>query len=689
MTSKISFTKLVREDIRRRGWLMALYFILFFLFITISSVLFFQNYTDISALQYENLQNSLPGLLNGAYSRFPEAVIAAAAVLTALTGFGFIHSRERLDFYHSFPVRRECWFLVSYLAGAVIFLIPYIVSVVLSLAVFWTHRAADLSLTLKCLAAAGGGILSFFLLYSVCILAIVLTGRAVTALPAMLIISVYPLLVLTIYTSLQETFFLTYYSDFTAQYSHLLNCSSPASLFHAVINVTGRTISGSGSFLPEAAVMTAAAAAASFILYRIYPSEAAGNALAFPKTAPIIKILVTIPSSFFLSIFVLSMSGVSGRYPMIALSLFFAVVLCAVIEFFYSQDLKTLLKNWRSSLIAVSGTILILCVMQFDLFGYDTYLPDENQIESLGFRPNSFSSYFEYPSDYFTYSDTDNIVFTEQFGPLLQLAEEAVPAQKQYSRSGDQEDLVSSLFCYRLKNGKTVYRRYLTEYDRTLSTLEELGTDDSYRQDLFPVFHYDIGSIRSVSLSDIYGIPEELPLTEEEKEELIEAYRLDTMDADIRTIASEQPVGMFSCSVDSEAYEDLKTEYEFPDNYTLTFGSLYIYPEYSRTMEWLSAYGLTVRTQIDPEDILTISLYLSSETLSSGRLDDVTALVDPALLCTDSEILLSSREAFEAVLPHLELNTAMLLGSQEESEFYDYADIQYKNGSGLYGYRIR
>ena len=62
-------------------------------------------------------------------------IIFLLAVLCAATGYGHIHSREKLDFYHSLPLRRMQWFSISYLSGLLIFLIPYLINSLLIIAI--------------------------------------------------------------------------------------------------------------------------------------------------------------------------------------------------------------------------------------------------------------------------------------------------------------------------------------------------------------------------------------------------------------------------------------------------------------------------------------------------------------------------------------------------------------------------
>ena len=137
MTLKISCIKLIRENIRRRGWLAALTCVLLFFMMPVYSLLYISTFSDgmPRVRLYDTLIEYFPGLLNGHSIQSLMAVIAVLAAAAALTGFDYIHSREKLDFFHAFPVKRTRWFASAYLSGLIIFLVPYTVCSVLTAAV--------------------------------------------------------------------------------------------------------------------------------------------------------------------------------------------------------------------------------------------------------------------------------------------------------------------------------------------------------------------------------------------------------------------------------------------------------------------------------------------------------------------------------------------------------------------------
>ena len=744
MTSKISCFKLIREDIRHRGWYAALAGVVLFLLMPVNALLYLgrlldssPGYTFASDLLREQLLSHFPGLINGSWRALLEMAIAGLAVLCALSGFAHIHSREKLDFFHALPAKRGTWFAVTVFSGWLMFLIPYAVCTGLTIAVGAAQGAMTVPLFLLCLRAFAEGVLAFLVIYATGILAAVLTGRTMLSLLGTLAVAVYPFLVIGLITALQALFFASYYSGSGSIADRLAGWLSPALIFY---RLTG------GSFLTDqagaacltAALLTAALLAAAAVLYRFYRSEAAGSALAFRAAAPVFKVLLCIPGSIFLSMMVQNFAGVSGVSWTIGLSLLIVVILCGVMEFLYQQDLKLLLRGWRSSLISIAGTAAVLLFLQFDLAGYDTWLPEEDQVESMTFRPDSLEQYFQYyqyPDSFFeeTGGSAEPLrspVYTTDTAGLLELTKSGVDNLEQgftpqavissQDSGALQDDYVNTVFVFRMKSGRTVLRQYCVERAAALDALSALCEDDAFRQGLFPVFQIDPDTVRTVSLADVYGIPEETELTPEEISGLLEVYRKDVMKADIRALDSETPAGELYLDVSSSDLESpgdpviggtdgfsggntdtalLATQTAGPDaapaeteEALLSLVGFYLYPEYTDTLEYLEDCGYTLRTEVDPEDVDRIDVTLSKSSVQSGkygellsRLSDKAEYIQPR--SSDGQLSVTEPGDIALVLDYLEPFGQRIIGAGSGSP--DYADITYKDGNGYYGFRLK
>lgn len=699
MTLKISCIKLIREDIRHRGWFAALTCILLVFMMPVCALLYISSFADGASpyYAYDDLARLFPGLLNGHTGQALMVVIVVLAVLAALTGFSYIHSKEKLDFYHALPVKRTRWFASVYLSGLLIFLVPYAVCSVLTVAAGAAEGIMTADLALRCAQAALGGILAYFIIYNTCVFAVMLTGRTVTGLLASLIVLVYPSLVLSMLYTLQTTFFKSYYPTSSSAFEILPGYLSPIEMFSSLIEQSS-TYGLRIPLLIAVAVLSALLITAALLLYRVYPSEAAGTAIAFPALSPILKVLICIPAAPFLSMLVLEVMAISEYSWIIPLSLLNAALICAVIEFIYQMDLKLLLKGWRSSLISIGGVLAILCIFQFDLFGYDTYLPDEDRIEAVSFRPDSFSYYFTYP-DTDSYADAQLGFFApEEYNDTLytlmqsgiENIENGITPQNIHegSEDFDSDEFIPAVFRCRLTGGRTVTRCYIIGKAEAEAALGQLMQDQEYREQLFPVFHLDKEQVVSISLSDAYGIAEDLKLTKEQCSALLDAYKKDVLAASTDTLINSAAIGELSIGIPEQVQETSPWPYAAdtvasgPAS-TVLVPQFYLYPEYTNTLELLREFGCTLRTEILPEDVASLMLSLSSESIENGKYNDMISKLSDSASTTEyddasKEITVTDKADIALMLDHTDRCPAGILDDGTSSP--DYLYIQYPNG---------
>ena len=716
MTSKISsYFKLILSDIRHRGWLAALSCITLFLLMPVYTMLYFSAYEATAS----DLLHDFPRLLNTGPAGYLSAAIAVLAVLSALSGFSYIHSREKTDFFHSLPVRRTMWFGTAWLSGVLVVLIPYLVCSILTIAAEAVNKGMTASLAGRSAEAVLGGVLAFFVLYNAGVFAVMLTGRTVTALLASLAVIVYPILALTLGSAMENEFYDTFYSNGLTLPDKLAGYLSPAGLFSALIeqSSSGRL----GFVIPAAALlMSALFIAAAVLVYRIYPSEAAGAALAFPVTGPILKVLICIPSALFISLIIQDLMMIYGNKWTPLLSILAALIICAVIDFIYTMDLRLLIKSWKSSLLSIAGVLAVLCFFQFDLAGYDTYLPDEEDIESISFQPEPFLDYFCYPesehgmepsSGYFAPEDMTETLYALAQTGIDNLEQglnaknvhdmENIPDPMLSSALADKKDageeFFSAVFRYRFSDGRIINRQYTLSYIDTAEAMKDLLGSREYREQLFPIFEVDINSVSSISLLDIYRTPEELKLDKEQKTALLNAYETDVLNVSADTFINSEPLGELEITFPNPVLKGHGTLTDDGMVSYITSGSayygdgnsivpkLYLYPEYKNTLDLLGEYGYTLHTEIDPESVSSITVYPDADTIEDNRCDNLiyrlsdTAVINYEGFGSEMSIIATAQDDIELILSYMEHYAGNILDTG--NRYPDSMEVQYKNGA--------
>lgn len=699
MTSKISFSKFLKEDIRHRGWLAALSFILLLLSQTVFSMLMLDaalSYDEFSSIGMElgEVRKIFPAMLNGNCSAALEVVLFLLALLCAATGFSYLHSAEKTDFYHSFPVSRTQWFSITYTGGLLIFLIPYLISSLLTLlagARFGIMTAAVLG---RSLLAVLGGILAFLVVYHTAVLAMMLTGKLVTGVLASLALCVYGTMAGEVGYDMALYFFHSASGQGDWFYEKISGFLSPFAMFSRLIADTSGDSRGGfalpmGMFsyirrflrvsesisLPVLLTVTILFLAVLWflclLLYKKRPSEAAGNALAYPRTAPVIKVLITIPTSLCIGILAGSLYSGSTKWIVI-ISLLAAILLCGLIEFIYHMDLRRVFAGKYASLISIAGAAAILCVFQFDLIGFDTWLPEESDLESMSFEINELYNYFSYPSNspdivYSVFSSREPDFLNgeegqiDAFQPVYELAREGVEnlkngiSQKDLGRQNFSEEYVIAAIRYNKKSGRPSYRNYAVSKEAALAALDSLCKDEEYRRKLFPVFYINTDDVTAVRLHDIYPEPVLMDLTKQQQEALFKAYQEDVLEADIKALQYEEPVGEVSVEVLTGNPDD--------PNYTASISN-YLYESYGNTLALLEKYGYTIRRKIDPGDVEQMKYIGPDEEQpvydGTMRTTEFSSTWDPP--ARSQERMVTDPKEIQEVLSQVEYTGSRLLG---------------------------
>lgn len=630
MTSKISYFKFIKADIRQRGWLAALSAVLFFLLMPVYTLLTLDGMKATAASNGGNssfldmASNAFPRMFNG--TSLPLAItIALLGLVCAATGFSYLHSKEKQDFYQSMPLGRFRWFTVSYVSGLLMFLVPYLVFGGCTLLIGQLNGLMDPKLFIACLTAMLGGLLGFLICYHTALFAMFLTGQLVTGILASLVLFVYGSILTALYGGLVGSFFKTWSHSSPNKLSYVLNYSSPASLY-VCIN-TGTTYRGLGSTTIVCTLLCIVfLLACSLILCRYYPAEAAEHAIAFPKSAPVIKILIAMPTALFAGLLADSLNSNTENLWIIFISILTVVLLCLMIEFIYHRDLRQILSGKISTAVSVGGVLIILFLLQFDVFGYDSYLPKENNITNMSIYCDSFSNYFSYPESYqsINYDQlTAPGAAIKNYAPLYQLAKTGVENEKQGITpsaidQGKHRDAENITLRFGLSKKRSVYRKYAVDRTKLLDAMRQLCKSETYRKELFPVFHLDRKEILQISAQDIYYHLSKLSLSREQQNQLLDAYEKDVLNVDISTLANDAPLGELwvelpdrntSGTDDSSAISDASDKSSDSGNATIMLGRLYVYSSYRNTLNLLNQFGYTFRTKIDPEDVLLMTYY--------------------------------------------------------------------------------
>ncbi len=498
MTSRSSFFKLLKEDLRQRLWTIILAAIVFLLPVPI-----------YIAMEISSSQGFGTGMLDNFARRLAEpmaydsawmiVVTIFGAFICAVSGFGYLFSKKKVDFFHSLPVKRETLFAIKYINGVLIYLVPYLAMTLVSIliiAVTGNMKAVVFTIVFKGLAVH---LLGYLAIYTTLILCVTFVGNFVVFCAVSgWVFGITPI-VLTVYTWFEEQFFNTYsyMGDALNDRLHALRFLCPEYFYIYCWN--GREL-GVRSILLQELAFVAVLTVITLLVYRARPSDGAGKAIAFPILKPVIRISVELLSGAIIGmLFHEAADNANGVPGWMIFGVILGVVLChMLIQSIFHFDVRKCFADKGSMGAVAVVAIAFVLVMRYDTFGYDTYLPKEKKLESVAIEISGLDRYrnnYKYDGMYMTYTDElyeMELTDMDAVYPYLESLVEDNQAYWKLRERGASPSVIRVDVTYRLENGKTIYREYRVQ---------------GIREALFaPVF--ESMEYKEIHYSDIYSIPE-------------------------------------------------------------------------------------------------------------------------------------------------------------------------------------
>ena len=123
--------------------------------------------------------------------------------------------------------------------------------------------------------------------------------------------------------------------------------------------------------------------------------------------------MVAIPTAFFVGFFFCSISYNTDTDEWFLFGVIFGfLIVCILMEIIYRMDLRGVLMHKKQFLFNAICTALIFVVFQYDVIGFDTYVPSDDQLQSCAvsitdlmllrqnIQVNDFGSHYLSPSQY-------------------------------------------------------------------------------------------------------------------------------------------------------------------------------------------------------------------------------------------------------------------------------------------------
>ena len=401
------------------------------------------------------------------------ALAVVFGLLAAMAACSHLYSQKSANFMGSLPVRREGLFLSHYLAGLVMLLGPVVIVFLLTALVELAGGClmpGQLGYWLGYSCSAG------FFFYTFAVFLGMFTGHLL-ALPAFY--GIFNLLAYII-TALMEWVLDRFYYGFDILPRWV---SRTVKWLTPVLNFAGLQMGNPGTFYsygslrllwiyPLAALMLAVCA---LLLYRRRNLETAGDVVAVRVMRPVFQYGVALCAGLFFGMMTMAILRLE-EIELMAVILLWGIAGYFVARMLLSKSFRVL-RYWKGAVAVGVVFLLLFAVVGFDLTGFETRVPQVQDVASvtirgLGGRPyddgSRVDAVLDDPEEIAAAVALHQAAVDQQFRP----GESAVPDGMRYTDYRVE---------YTLKNGATLTRYYsLLPVDETVSQAaqELLGDPD-------------------------------------------------------------------------------------------------------------------------------------------------------------------------------------------------------------------
>lgn len=632
MTSKNSFLVRLFENGKRRLWLGVIAILLFVVAIPIYTAMCISLIQAMEegigyALMQKQLYDQMEQMFtfNGSMAFWGSCF----AVLSGIQGFSYLYDRSKIDFYHSKPVRTSQRFLTIWLNGVLVYVIPFILGNIINVLLVAASGVLDMTLILSLCEAIVLSIGFYLCVYSITILAVMLTGKTLITLMGVCVFLFYEMAVRAFITGLCSFSFHFFYG-YDGTNDWYLPLLSP----FRMLSLYWDEKMGPAMAFVQLIIFAAAVLALAYWCYKKRPSELAGSAMTFQGIKPVIKIGISVPVALVAGVATAGLmeysplDGTGSPFFPILLGTIFVILTNALIQVLFESDIRGMFHKKRHIVISAALALIIMVVFRYDLIGYDNRIPDIDKIESVSIITGTSQRYSRYYYD----EDMKQLTKEEYTDKYMHLTGEdaenvrnlALLSIEQYQKYPNRhafydanEEYAHVVYKFRLKNGNIVARE-IPVHLRDSAAQELIGkieaSEDFIRTNEPAMSDYLLAAVESgkYKIDATWGNEMNAQkLTTKQVRELLKLYREDLLQDSYTVRSSELPIG------EIELYLDMQISYG--NHLDLT-----VYPSFTNCVAYLKENGFETEEYIDMANVDRIVVSRYYETEETNILEETT-----------------------------------------------------------------
>lgn len=634
MKSKISFSRstdnrYIRNLMKERWWVMILLAIGFMLAFPVRELASMEQWRRMSDSQsvwiklYDELWKT-----DNAFLISGMVITFIAALLNGINEFWYLFSSEKVDFYHSLPVKRKDRFRKKAITGTVIFAIPYLAMELIALFIGFFRGFGGLDTVLAAGKIFLMHLLIYELVYFTVVLAFSVTGNLLSGALALIMFCFYgPALGLLI-CACESLFYsqctgwlsglakeiMIFYSPFSISVSIALQHSWNAKLFIRIL------ICG--------IIMLVILAVAAYLAYEKRKVEKTGKSLIYDFLEPVITFLTVIPAALGIGCIFVLFTDKEHMLPWWIFGLVLGTILFyGILQVVFDMDFRSFFTHKIRFVIICICVFVSAWVLKTDQLHFGTYMPDIAKIDGIGIELINFSQEKTGLDDYSGYMRgasslerqfTDAGISEEIYQVLQKIA------------SGQKSDQLSGYgiqILYRNKSGINSSRQYTVTSEDMRDLLKVCYEQGTLKKNKYKFLDIDEKYLIDITYTRREDTGEGISFgnNKNENAELMSALRADYEEATAEELTGV-PCGMLELGYNDVPLSELEetaisaggTENVFID------ASCYVFPTFKRTLAFLEKNGYADYT-VDENDMKGEELLVFSDSDSQG---DSTASED-------------------------------------------------------------
>ncbi|MBY6037684.1 hypothetical protein KUV80_13520 [Fictibacillus nanhaiensis] len=520
MPSKTSWfnREIIKQSLRNTGWLGIVYFLGLVFAIPLRMLM---NYTSVNEDYYQSPSNLFDYQLE-----IQVFLMFGIPILLAIFLFRYLHVKNAADFMHSLPIKRLNLYNHFVSMGVLILIVP-IIMVSIILLILYSSLNTENYFTLIQL---GEWVLITVVMTVFTFLATVFVGM-ITGISAIQGLFSFILLIFPLGISVLIAFNLSFLlHGFPGDYylNKQFEKYSPFTIVDRLTNNTMESIEILIYFLLSILLYIFA-----LQLYKLRKIEMVSQALGFPQLKPVFIYGTTFCMMLFGGVYF-------GETEHHFLWILFGYAIGSLIGFFVAQMIveKTwrVFKNIRGFGIYAATTAIFFLLFQFDITGYESRLPEIEEIQSFYIGDNHYE--YEAREDDLTffvnkkksYSDPENIQAVHDLHQ--QLISEKIP------KNANEQIFI----LYELKDGSKQVREFKVASKQSYSSyLKPIYESMEYKEHNYPLLTVDGPDVDLIRFQPSGRISKMLTVSDpKEVSEIIEVIQADMQNQTFEDMTTER-----------------------------------------------------------------------------------------------------------------------------------------------------